>query len=470
MNPRTNQGGPAAWVRILRGGFLAALSPDGRAGHRVRPWPDLTPERWDERQGRWRVHAASADCLFRAFTAEGERPAGACTLVRDWAVPRFASVPGGWCERPDGQQLLPFWVELPAGTEEFAAARAWEMLEAFRATLPPEIRTLIAEFPVPPFKLLRLLARVPALLALAHENFAVAWHLTALEMDDPTLAGLVRARRRDRMRTLGLPPAAYGFLARVPPDGLRPAQVRDLAEAAVQPVFGKCLQHLNPVPAVVVELVRERAHWDLLTPSLIHQVARCCRQPGSLAAFEASFLVTSLAGLPTSPGAARPRKRLRALRELTAALAGVPADSSRSPAPSAEDPTPLPAPPVPGTASLVPLRTVGEAVREGRAQANCVGGEEILAEVRAGRQALFRTQSPAPARLTVLVECQPEDGGWVVRDVRGPGDEPPGFGTLQWVAGQLGLPVDPFWLPRDAVFLPVGAPRAILAPVVAPTA
>jgi hypothetical protein len=48
--------------------------------------------------------------------------------------------------------------------------------------------------------------------------------------------------------------------------------------------------------------------------------------------------------------------------------------------------------------------------------------------------------------------------------VRGPGDVPVGWGTLGWVAAQLGLDVDPHWLPPDAMFLPLGATCAVRAP------
>jgi hypothetical protein len=52
----------------------------------------------------------------------------------------------------------------------------------------------------------------------------------------------------------------------------------------------------------------------------------------------------------------------------------------------------------------------------------------------------------------------------VVRDVREARNALPGFGTMRWVTEQLGLPADPEWLPRNSVFVPLGATCAFPAP------
>lgn len=458
MSAPKNEGEPAPWVRILRGGVLAALSPDGSVGYRVRAWPDLTPEAWDHAHGCWRPDPAAAEALTEAFKFE---------LWIDYdveafgpQVPRLVSIPGGWSVRRDGQQLMSFCAEDPNSTEEFADTRCWELLDRFKATLPLEVRAIVDGFPTPPFEVLRALALAPGLVSLARRNFVVMWCLARAGLGGESLVELARASRGDLMRVLGMPPAAFGFLARVPLRFLRPAKIPVLAEAVVQPVFGKCLPHLNPVPPAVVELVQERENWRLLTPALIHQVGRYAREPYSTEAVKADAFVVAVSSVVRAPLPIQCQRRLRSMGEL-AQLTAV--GASRFWSPTADDPTPLPAPPVAGSPSLVPLRTIGEAVREGRVQGNCVGTGFVLELVREGRWALYRSEPPAPERVTVLVELLSGERP-LVKDVRGPGDVPVGWGTLRWVAAQLGLDVDPHWLPPDAIFLPLGATCAVRAP------
>lgn len=457
MNGDPNGFEPDPWVRILRGGVLAALSVDGREGYRVRAWPDLTPETWDPGSGCWRPDFSAAEALNEIFKVRLYPDVYAEPFLPD--VPRLASVPGGWAIRSDGQELMPFCAEGPNDGEEVADTRKWELLEAFKATLPAEVRDVLAEFPRPPFEVLRALALAPGLVTLARRNFPVLWMLARTGWDGSSLRELARVSRRDLMGVLGLPPAAGGFLARLPRKQLRPEKIRLLADAVTQPGFGKTLQHLNPIPPRLLPVLEEPQYWELLTPALLHQLRRyaasdCADDRHQLDVFlldlhQVAVLQPSL-----------PRRRLRSMGEVVHLNAVV---CPPRPDPSPDDPTSLPEPPVPGSLTLVPIRTLGEAAREGHAQSNCVGSEWILGMVREGKCALYRSQPGAPLRVTVLVESFPGERP-VVKDVRGPGDVPVGLGTLRWVSKQLGLDVDPFWLPPDAVFLPPGAPCAVRAP------
>lgn len=464
MSDIWNGRGPAEWVRLLRGGLLAAMSTDGREGHRVRPWPDLTAESWDPKRGRWRLNRSSAERLLALFSAEWPWGFGFTPTWSRTGEPRFASEPNGWSERANGQFLMPFFADFPETSGEFAGARSWEMLQAFRATLPAEVRSAIAGFTLPPLRLLRLLALEPALLRLARDNPAVASFLAWADPEPAHLAVLARAPRRELMKALGLPPAAYGFLSRVPADGLEADEIRHLALAVSQPVFGKCLLHLDPVPSLVARLVSEPGTWALLTPDLIHQVARRARLRDPDLSWEAHHFVDTLVAWRRRVLSQKAMPRLRAISELPAAQDRLRYGGNPRPAPSTADATPLPPPPVPGTAALVPIRTVGEAVREGREQHNCVGSEDILGQAQAGYFALYRSAAGAPARLTVLLWCRPDTGEWLVRDAREARNALPGFGTMRWVTEQLGLPADPEWLPRNSVFLPLGATCAFPAP------
>ncbi len=131
------------WVRILRGGVLAALSPDGREGYRVRAWPDLTPETWDPGSGGWRPDFSATEALNEIFKVRLRRDVYDEPCFPD--EPLLASVPGGWAIRSDGQELMPFCAEGPNEAEEVADTRKWELLEAFKATLPGEVREVLAE-------------------------------------------------------------------------------------------------------------------------------------------------------------------------------------------------------------------------------------------------------------------------------------------------------------------------------------
>ena len=77
MSETWDGGCPEEWVRILRGGLLAAMSTDGREGHRVNPWPDLTAESWDPKRGRWHLNRSSAERLL-ALYGGGCRGASTC--------------------------------------------------------------------------------------------------------------------------------------------------------------------------------------------------------------------------------------------------------------------------------------------------------------------------------------------------------------------------------------------------------
>ena len=93
--------GPAEWVRILRGGLLVAMSTDGREGHRVRPWPDLTAESWDPKRGRWHLNRSSAERLLALY-------GGGCR--GDSASPRLGAGPASRVSppsRPDGRSAQP---------------------------------------------------------------------------------------------------------------------------------------------------------------------------------------------------------------------------------------------------------------------------------------------------------------------------------------------------------------------------
>jgi hypothetical protein len=448
---------PDTWVRILRGGVLAALSPDGREGYRVRAWPDLTPETWDPGSGCWRPDFAAAEALNEIFKVLLYPDVYAEPYLPD--VPRLASVPGGWAIRSDGQRLMPFWVEGLNDAEEVPDTRKWEMLQAFKATLPGEVRDVLAEFPRPPFEVLRALALAPGLLTLARRNFPVLWMLARTGWDGSSLRELARVSRRDLMGVLGLPPAAFGFLARLPRKQLRPDKIRLLADAVTQPVFGKMLHHLHPVPPRLLPVLEEPQYWELLTPALLHQLRRYAASDCAEDCHQLDVFLLDLHQVAVQQPSL-PRRRLRSMGEAAHLNAVV---CPPRPDPDPDDPTPLPVPPVPGSATLVPIRTLGEAAREGHAQGNCVGTESILGLVREGKCALYRSQPSAPLRVTVLVESFPGESP-VVKDVRGPDDVLVGLGTLRWVAEQLGLDVDPYWLPGDAVFLPPGATCAVRAP------
>lgn len=447
-----------AWVRILRGGVLSAFSPDGREGYRVRAWPDLTPETWDPGSGCWWPDFSAAEALNEIFKVRLYPDVYAEPYLPD--VPRLASFPGGWAIRSDGQGLMPFLAEDPNDGEEFADTRKWELLEAFKATLPAEVRDVLAEFPRPPFEVLRALALAPGLVTLARRNFPVLWLLARTGWDGSSLRELARVSRRDLMGVLGLPPAAFRFLARLPRKQLRPEKIRLLADAVTQPVFGKALLHLNPVPPRLLPVLEEPQYWDLLTPALLHQLRRyatsdCaedCYHQLDVFLHDLHYVAVWQSSLVTW--------RLRSMGDLASLSAAV---CPPPPVPDPDDPTPLPAPLVPGSSSLVPVRTVGEAVREGREQGNCVGTEFVLQQVLKGTWAIYRSTPEAPERVTVLVDRELTEKPKVT-DVRGAGDLPVGLATLRWVAAQLGLDVDPVWFPSDAVFLPPGATCAVRAP------
>jgi len=446
------------WVRILRGGMLAALSPDGREGYRVRAWPDLTPETWDPGSGGWRPDFSATEALNEIFKVRLRRDVFDEPDFPD--EPLLASVPGGWAIRSDGQELMPFCAEGPNEAEEVADTRKWELLEAFKATLPGEVREVLAEFPRPPFEVLRALALAPGLVTLARRNFPVLWMLARTGWDGRGLRELAHASRRDLMGVLGLPPASFGFLARLPRKRLRPEKIRLLAEAVTQPVFGKTLLHLHPLPPRLMPLLEEPQYWELLTPSLLHQLRRCAMSdcPEDYDKLDGFYFdLRQVAVLQPSLAT----RRLRSMGDLASLSAAV---CPPPPAPDPDDPTPLPAPLVPGSSSLVPIRTVGEAVREGREQDNCVGTEFVLQQVLKGTWTIYRSTPEAPERVTVLVDRELTEKPKVT-DVRGAGDLPVGLATLRWVAAQLGLDVDPVWFPSDAVFLPRGATCAVRAPV-----
>jgi hypothetical protein len=158
-------------------------------------------------------------------------------------------------------------------------------------------------------RLLRLLAAEPGLLRLTRDNPAVATFLAWADPDPGHLAVFTRATRRELMKALGLPPAAYGFLSRVPAESLEADEIRNLARAVTQPVFGKCLLHLDPIPALVARLVKEPGTWALLTPDLIHQVARRARALANATAWEARICFAKCRPV-ISPGTAPVRPPL----------------------------------------------------------------------------------------------------------------------------------------------------------------
>lgn len=447
-------------VRLLHHGTLAVLRPDGQDGVRLGPWPGLASEVLGA-DGTWRPSEPATREVERLFLA----PQGGAfaNLPRElgWRStwePRFASTPGGWAQRADGQGLFPFVVEPPELQDELTATRCWELVDAYRRSLPPEFHEAIASFPGLPVPLLRILAAEPRFLALVRGNPTVAQYLAEQHRAPSTdalprdlLRDLSRASRRALMEALGLPPSSYGFLARLPAADVQPRAVPNLGRATQQSGIGACLLHLKVVPVAVLDLVASPANWPVLTPDLIHQVARCSLHPDPSIALGARMFALQLTQWRNRTDPSSDCTPLRGMGELAPLL-----EDERRQQEAGLPERPLPPPPLPGSRLLVALTTADEIRQEGREQQNCAGSRRNIAGVKRGERYFYRTLDGAPARLTVMIERHAGSSPWVIREVRGFANELPGFGTVRWVTTQLRISANPVWLPAGAVFVPPG--------------
>jgi hypothetical protein len=301
------------------------------------------------------------------------------------------------------------------------------------ATIPREVRELIAPFPDRHWHLLSLIARCgPAARDLVVSNPALAYalasnwvfHKPAVRRPLRSARALLAPGRKQReiLGWLGFPATEWArrLLRKIPVSSvgiLRLLYLRDsLADAAVH----KLLSHLPRINAGVIRIVTDPALRRHATPRLLEEVAH---DPHEDRRPRAAFLLRDCLAMHRGPARFPALRSLARLREVHDSLAEELWGEARSLRNVA-----FPPPPLEGTPNIVPITDLWELEEEGRIQRNCVASyaHRILASRK-----VYIYRVLAPERCTLSVARRGDR--WVLSEIRSACNRPASPETIRVV-------------------------------------
>lgn len=305
------------------------------------------------------------------------------------------------------------WVRRAGGPWRGAFCPVWQLggtfsLREFDELIPPEIQAVLTQVPGQHFALLSLLARVPEARDLARHDLALTWLVANAKLIAPRcgLREVRRALARGRWRLLQLldVPAENCVLK-----ALRRLDLTSLVHvselAALQTLTADDLRELRHVPRIdgdILALLGAPELRHLRGPGLLRELALRPRSywasgPDSATAVLWRVLPASLLAGHT----VRPARSLAELERADQSARRVLDSISR------HCPTWLPAPslpPPPPQLGATRLVNEYELVEEGATMQHCIANPsgKYVAELRAGRAAVFHLSRPVPATLYLV--------------------------------------------------------------------
>jgi hypothetical protein len=241
-------------------------------------------------------------------------------------------------------------------------------------------------------------------------------------------------KQREIARWLGFPgsQAWANILSKIPADIVSLESVLSLQRAAGHSDLEKLLSHLGAINAGVIGLVTSQPALQVITPSLLAEVAQAPDERNSAQLFHLVNDIVDLHSRARPNWAVRPfrsiaevqRKHQETVDEYAAFLTMV--EEGR-----------LPEPPLPGTEQIIPLSDAEHLHVEGCSQHNCVGS--YAEQVRKGQCYLYKVLAPERATLSI---AKGPDGCWAIQQLRLSFNRPPSPATWKLVQDWL----DPFSL------------------------
>lgn len=410
----------------------------------VKTWPDPQTRRRDTRGGHWEDYEPHLDVAHGLIGLAGHE-AGR-SLVEWLPVAHGNAAPHAG----------------PTATAPTAPVNDW----AWRAIglIPENIRSKLARFRFGQWRLLRLVAREPAVLDLIGSNPALAWAAASAGAfldhppNDSERAALehVGQRQRDIAAWLGFPPneGSVRLLKKVPPDSCGVVPLLELRKLASNAEAAERLRHLRELPATVILAVGSRILGPSLTPAALRQIveeiaqirngrrSQPANEPRAPGPTVAHLLEDAAQMAQMLPGANSPRPvhSVRALRRRHDELVdefnrfAAPREIAPPPPPVAQPQRAAPVaaaapiiapahefppPPLPAGPGIEPITTPAGLAHEGRAQHNCVAS--YADRVLSGSYYVYRVTKPS--RATLGLQCE-RKGCWRIDQLAGPRNQP----------------------------------------------
>ncbi len=440
-------------VLVTTHGAITVLGP--KNSYLLGPWPELASQKRYE-GGPWRASVRAGEQVLSIFDStaamlvqERRRRADRPILTgpSPWLVPLHGDF---WAERKTGQALLHWESAWPA---EQAYALLYVQSREFQAIIPGAIRTVAKQFSSERLAVLRLLSACPSAVELARGNPAVFYALatmlnrsSASAVPRSSAYALLNRPQTEILNCSGLPAtnSARRLFGKIPSPEVSLPLMRSLGRALATPGFGRCLPHLPCLSPALLRILGDESLWGFLTPALINEyLAHHGSRSSAWGESNELYLQLGLLRdrLQAVGGAPIP---LRSLAQVRAALNTVDFIWDSKSRQVAQDAAGLPRPPLCGSKTVVPITTVGELIREGQIQANCVSQRWQVKAAWTGQKCFFRVL--APERATAQV-TRAEDGTWVITDLRTRENGLPQIATVKSVVAALGIPASPVWYP-----------------------
>jgi len=306
----------------------------------------------------------------------------------------------------------------------------------FRNAIPPEITKSVERFSSRQWMLLSLCKRRERAKDLLEQNPALGFGVAHLGKFRPhvpeplsTAVKVSALRQRDMLGWVGFPKTQVwaNILAKIPAEAVTVERLRSLGMVATRPEVEHQLKHLHSVNGWVIALVSERRFADLVSPTLLTEIAEATDAAVPQAAFH---LLEDLLNMGQRLPRPNPQsiRNLAALRkrheEVSAAFVQLLEREKENQI--------LPLPPLPGTPEIVPLIYAEDLIQEGRAQHNCVGS--YSGWVHAGYGFIYRVLAPERATLSIVKGA---DGCWGINELKLACNKSPAPETVQAVQAWL---------------------------------
>ena len=380
----------------------------------VRGWPELhawrkTPTAQTWQRVRPELRLDLPDVFLNDHTPRTQRLPRELPAVAESNAPDEEADPS-----PSVSETPP-----PAWLAE-AQAQAAEARRRLAATIPSDVRELLAPFATRQWHLAVLLARCPGARDLVRDNPALAfclassWCFRRRPVHWPLRAArrLVTGRQRDLLAWLDFPAieSMVRLLRKVPPAACRVPWLLSLRRLAKDPWAAPQLRHLPRLNATALTLLGYRGLQSSLTPALVRELT-LGSPDGEISSAVRMLEDTWQMGVLVGHVRRTPFRSLRKLRRVHDTYVAALREQRRQVA--LEEAGPFPEPPVPGTPDIVPLTSARDLIEEGEAMQHCVA--IYAARVLAGGCYVYRVLRPE--RATVCLART--EHGWVLEQCAG---------------------------------------------------
>lgn len=287
----------------------------------------------------------------------------------------------------------------------------------FRFAMPKAVAAAVEKFYSQQWGLLRLIQHSEGVIELARLNPAMAFALGNFSSFHPGNAKLCYAvevstkKRREIAEALGFPgtESAVKILAKILPESVGVAVLRQLRETLGWEAVGKTLSHMPRLNLGVLALVLNPLLREATTPALLEEVAAI---PTEKYHPQVAEMLNDTLGMIRALRDREGTPRVQSLARLQALHAEVSAKFlavNQGRLASIQ----LPAPPLPGNPYIQPLRTVAALMEEGKTQDNCVA--TYAEQVRRRKTYIYRVLQPERATLSIVKGA---DGDWHIGELQ----------------------------------------------------